>query len=361
MPIFEIIYDEKRKRKKQVYSEEYLDRIDKLFDYFNYIATSNEACWQYLLRLLVWNGYRCPKCSGSRLRLNYTQAEKLQKIYGTQCRQHTYCYDCHRRIPSIATGHGYQLQDTIFAEQKMSLHDLFWLAFSTVSFEELQPSQAMNIMLSKDPEHPTRYSASNKWRKRIVQRLHIDTTKRLEGDIQVRKQDITAVFRANIIYGMKAMNRNDAQAYRYMVFPNNEELGMKGQGEENLKIFLRKYVDGSKATIHTSWKRPGLNLITSKRDPQFTRDFLDFKEYFVQSYKQKAGMEGADELLLDAAGLYHFSKDNPIEGTFDEGKEPMENNNMIRFNKFVLREYDQILNASVAQWESKKLASGHSL
>jgi hypothetical protein len=40
----------------------------------------------------------------------------------------------------------------------------------------------------------------------------------------------------------------------------------------------------------------------------------------------------------------------------DEGIDPTENNNMLRFNQFILREYDQILQACR---KKRKVASTH--
>ena len=341
-------------KKKTGKKSAYMDRINYLYEYFDTVAYDDEACWNYLLQLIVKHGFRCPKCGSDDLSLTYSAKSKTLEGRLGKARQHVYCRGHKERISSITKGEAYGCPDTIFAKQQLSLYDFFWITMIVTSSEILEPSRRLDKVISPDGENPTRYEASNKWRKRIVQSLRIDEREKLEGDIQVEKFRISGIPKIDVLYGMKMKGRDDAQGYRYMVFPN--EVDKIGRSEANLQEFVDQFVNPDKYQIHTRWKHSAYNFLNDTFDSQFKSDFEDFAEYLVKSYQAFELEIDPKELLKDAAGLYHFSKDNPIQGIIDEEKEPTENDNMVRFNKFVLREYDSILKASKEKWKTRRSA-----
>jgi DNA-directed RNA polymerase subunit RPC12/RpoP len=329
--------------------KQYMERVDFLYEYFDRVVRNDESCWRHLLDLIVKHGYRCPKCGSADLRMSYTAVKAPEKRSHGGGRQQVSCAACKKRLPSITKGEAYKCPDTIFAEQQLSIYDFFWLAFVVTSAEYLEPSRVMDRVLSEDGENPTRYDAVNQWRKRIVGALRIDTSEPLTGDIQVEKIAITAVPFFNVLYCMKDVGRDDGAAYRYMIFPS--DVNDKGKAKDDLQRFVQSYCNRGAYRIHSRWKHPEYNFINNVVDPTPQIVLDDFSVYFQKSFLAFEYKVDPEEILLDAAGLYHFSKDNPLVGKLDEDVGPLENNNMLRFNQFILREYNTMLHASRERWK----------
>jgi hypothetical protein len=122
--------------------------------------------------------------------------------------------------------------------------------------------------------------------------------------------------------------------------------------------FLHLFTDSikGKCQYHSPWAPVGIGYIQDTPDYDFLEEFKDFAIYFEESYCAFGKQLNPVTVLKDAAGLYHYCRENLLLGIMDEGIDPTENNNMLRFNQFILREYDQILQACR---KKRKVASTH--